>query len=104
MGMTWTKRLAAPVVVSLLLAGHVAHAQGAPQSGNTEGSTYLAQHFSFDALNPDVQDAITRANLTPVPFQKIVLRTRNTVTSSDQTKPSDYTTVATLEDAGHGLV
>ena len=104
MGMTWTKRLVAPMAVLLFVTAHVAHAQGAQQSGNTEGSTYLAQHFSFDALNPDVKDAITRANLAPVAFQKIVLRMRDTVSSPDQAKPSDYTTVATLENAGHGLV
>lgn len=101
MGMAWTKRLAASAAISLLVLAHVAHAQ---QNGNTDGSSYLAQHFSFDALSPDVKDAITRANLPPVTLQKITLRTRDEVTSPDQPKPSTYTSVVTLENAGHGLV
>ena len=104
MSMAWTNRLAASAVMALLAGTPVAYAQGATQGGDA-GSTYLAQHFSFDALNQDVKDAITRANLAPVPFAKITLHTREVVTSSDQTQqPSHYTTAMSLENAGHGLV
>lgn len=102
MGMAWTKRLAASVAISLLVLAHAAHAQQG--GGNTEDSGYLAQHFSFDALNADVKDAITRANLAPVSFQKIVLHTRDVMTSPDQSQPSTYSSTMTLENAGHGLV
>src|SRR5581483_11011386 len=103
MSMAWTKRLAA-AMIALLAGTPAAYAQGATQGGDA-GSTYLAQHFSFDALNPDVKDAITRANLATVPFAKITLHTRELVTSSDQTQqPSHYTTAVSLENAGHGLV
>jgi hypothetical protein len=101
MGMAWTKRLAASVAISLLALAPAAHAQ---QSGDTDGSGYLAQHFSFDALNPDVKEAIARANLAPVPFQKIVIHTRDVMTSPDQPQPSTYSSAMTLENAGHGLV
>lgn len=104
MSMAWTKRLAAPVAIALLGIAHAAHAQSGPQGGDTSGSGYLAQHFSFDALNPDVKDAITRANLAVVPFAKITLHTRDTVTSAEQAQPSHYTTAISLENAGHGLV
>jgi hypothetical protein len=101
MGMAWTKRLAASVAISLLAFAHAAYAQ---QSGNTEDSGYVEQHFSFEALNPDVKDAVTRANLPPVSFQKIVLHTRDVVTSPDQSQPTTYSSTVTLENAGHGLV
>lgn len=104
MSMAWTRGLVASAFVSLLLAAHVAHAQEAPKSGNADGSTYLAQHFSFEALNADVQAAVTRANLAPVPFAKITLHTRDAVTSPDQPQPSTYSSAVTLENAGHGLV
>ena len=104
MSMAWTKRLAASAVIALLATASAAQAQGASQ-GSDSGSNYLAQHFSYDALNLDVKDAITRANLAPVPFAKITLHTRDVVTSSDQTQqPSHYTTAMSLENAGHGLV
>lgn len=104
MGMAWTKGLVASMAFSLFALTCAAHAQNASQSGNADGSAYLTQHFSFDALNPDVQAAIIRANLAPVPFAKITLRTRDSVSSADQAKPSSYTTAITLENAGHGLV
>lgn len=104
MSMAWTKRLAASAAMALLVVAHAAHAQDAAPGGDA-GSTYLAQHFSFDALNPEVKDAVTRANLAPVPFVKITLHTRDVVTSSDQTQqPSHYTTAMSLENAGHGLL
>ncbi|GLQ92326.1 hypothetical protein GCM10007901_12770 [Dyella acidisoli] len=104
MGMAWTKQLTASAMVALLAIAQTAHAQNAPQGGDASGSNYLAQHFSFDALNPDVKDAITRANLAAVPFAKITLHTHDVATSADQSKPSNYTTAMSLENAGHGLV
>jgi hypothetical protein len=101
MGMAWMKRLAASVAISLLALTAAAQAQ---QNDSADGSSYLAQHFSFDALSPDVKDAITRANLPPLMFQKITLHTRDEVASPDQPKPSTYTSVVTFENAGHGLV
>lgn len=103
MGAAWMRRLAASVAISLLGLAHVAYAQQGG-NGNTEDPNYLAQHFSFEALNPDVQAAITRANLPPVSFQKIVLHTRDVVSSPDQPQPSTYSSTVTLENAGHGLV
>lgn len=106
--MAWTKRLAASAIASLLVTAYAAHAQNAQQAGNADASSYLTQHFSFDALAPDVQATITQANLAPVPFAKITLHTRDTVTSSDQTpehqQPSTFGRAIALENAGHGLV
>lgn len=109
MSMAWTKRLAASAIAALLMADHAAHAQNAQQAGNAEASSYLTQHFSFDALAPDVQAAITQANLAPVPFAKITLHTRDTVTSAEQSspehrQPSTFSSAMALENAGHGLV
>ncbi|GGA22799.1 hypothetical protein GCM10010981_08770 [Dyella nitratireducens] len=108
MGMAWTKRLTASAIVSLLVAAGAAHAQDAvpppPQAPAADASAYLTQHFSFDALTPDVQAAITQAKLAPVPFTKITLHTSDTVTSPDHQQPSKFSTAMTLENAGHGLV
>lgn len=103
MDRTWMKGLMA-ALMSALMAPCIVHAQDASQAGSTDSSGYLAQHFSFQALNADVQNAVVRANLGPVPFQKITLRTRDVVTSPDQPQPTTYTSTATLENAGHGLV
>jgi hypothetical protein len=71
---------------------------------------YFAQHFSADALNPEVKAAVTHANLAPVPFGKIVVRTRDQVTPAQaapqggQGSPSAYVAQITLENAGQGLV
>ncbi|MFK2893080.1 hypothetical protein [Dyella flagellata] len=102
--MAWTKGLAASAAISLFALTYAAHAQNASQAGGADGSTYLTQHFSFDSLNLDVQAAITRANLAPVPFAKITLRTSDSVSSPEQAKASSYTTEIALENAGHGLV
>lgn len=111
MSMAWTKRLATAAIVSLLASACVAHAQNAqppqpaqPQAPAADASAYLTQHFSFDALGPDVQEAITRANLAPVPFTKITLHTSETVTSPDHQQPAKFSTAVALENAGHGLV
>ncbi|HKT27950.1 hypothetical protein [Dyella sp.] len=112
MSMAWTKRLAVAAIVSLLAAACAAHAQDAqpqpqpaqPQAPAADASAYLTQHFSFDALAPDVQAAIARANLAPVPFTKITLHTSDTATSPDHPQPSKFSTAMTLENAGHGLV
>ncbi|HUA80397.1 MAG TPA: hypothetical protein VL997_08500 [Dyella sp.] len=77
---------------------------GAPPSAAASTGSYFAQHFTFDALNVDVRDAITRANLAPVSFNQIVMHTRDQVTSEGQAQPSTYTVIDTLENAGHGLV
>ena len=98
------KRLAMSAMLCTLLGMPAAQAQTTPQSDHDSGSNYLAQHFSFDALNPDVQGAVTHANLAPVPFKKIELHTRDAVTSSEHAQPSTYGAAITLEDAGHGLV
>ena len=103
MGMAGMKKLVASAAVSLLMLG-AARAQTAAPAGHSEGSNYFTQHFSFDALGPDVQAAIEHANLAPVPFGKIDLHTRDTVSSPDQSKPSTYTSAIALENAGHGLV
>lgn len=106
MGMARANGRVMSAVMCLLMAAPATYAQGTPQNdNNNSGSTYLAQHFSFDALNSDVQAAVTRANLAPVPFKQIVLHTRETVTSSEHAQqPATYTSAMTLEDAGHGLV
>jgi hypothetical protein len=105
MGMAWTKGLVASAIVSLLVVVSAAYAQEAPQAGNADPSNYLTQHFSFEALNPDAQAAITHANLAPVPFAQITLHTRENVTSAEQqAKPSTYNATITLQNAGHGLV
>ncbi|RUL71438.1 hypothetical protein [Dyella choica] len=103
MARTWTRGLTA-VLVWAFMPFCMAYAQSVPQAGSSEGSSYLTQHFSFESLNPEVRAAITDANLAPVPFAKITLRTRDSVSSADQAKPSTYTTAITLENAGHGLV
>lgn len=103
--------------VSLLVVAPLAHAGGMQSAGNgnppeagappstaESAGGYFAQHFVFDALNADVKDAITRANLAPVSFNQIVMHTRDQVVSEGQAQPSTYTTIVTLENAGHGLV
>jgi hypothetical protein len=109
MSMAWTKRLTVSAIVSLLAAVYAAHAQDAqpqpqPPAPAADASAYLTQHFSFDALAPDVQAAIAHANLASVPFTKITLHTSDTVTSPDHPQPSRFSTAMTLENAGHGLV
>lgn len=104
MSMAGTKRLAASAMVSLLAAAFAAHAQNAPQAATAKASAYLTQNFGFDALTPDVQGALTHANLAPVPFTKITLHTRDSATSPDHPQPTTFSTAMTLENAGHGLV
>jgi hypothetical protein len=83
-----------------------APANGAPHAR----AGYLEQHFSADALDADVKAAVMRANLAPVPFNRIVVRTRDQVTSAQagaqggQAAPSPYAAQITFENAGQGLV
>ncbi|HTV86993.1 MAG TPA: hypothetical protein VME63_16455 [Dyella sp.] len=83
----------------------------APATGSpAEHAGYLAQHFSADALNPDVKAVVMHANLAPVPFGRIVVRTREQVTSAQagaqgsQAASSVYAAQITYENAGQGLV
>ncbi|WP_233843463.1 hypothetical protein [Dyella sp. 2HG41-7] len=77
---------------------------GAPPPTTESAGSYFAQHFTFDALNADVKDAITRANLAPVSFNQIVMHTRDQVITEGQAQPATYSSIVTLENAGHGLV
>lgn len=65
---------------------------------------YLSRYFHFDALNPDVKDAVIRANLPPVSFNQMVLHTRDTVITTGQQRPATYSSSVTLQNAGHGLI
>jgi hypothetical protein len=78
--------------------------------GPADHSGYFAQHFSTDALSPEIKAVVMRASLTPVPFGKIVVRTRDQVTPAQagaqggQGSPSAYASLITFENAGQGLV
>jgi hypothetical protein len=82
----------------------------APSSDTlNNGPSYFSQHFSTNVLSKDVKDAVIRANLAPVSFNKIFLQTRAQLTTTGegangQPHPTIYTVEQTLEDAGHGLV
>ena len=103
-------------------AGAVSSAQstndaGAPAPSNdtlNDGPSYFSRHFSVDALSNDVKDAVVRANLAPVSFNKIFVQTHDQLTTTaqaadgqstnGQAKPTIYTVQQTLENAGHGLI
>jgi hypothetical protein len=70
--------------------------------GNRPG--YAAKNFNIDALGPDVKDAIVRANLPPVTFNKIVVHTRDLFTLSSQGTTMTYNNELTYERAEDGLV
>jgi hypothetical protein len=112
------KSLSASILASILIAGYAGSASSMqavepgnpppPPSAPSGGSSYFSQHFSSDALAPDVKNAVIQANLAPVLFNKIVLHTRDQVTTaggqSGQANPSTYNVTIVLENAGHGLV
>lgn len=121
MAKAWTKGLIATAVMALAVAAHAGDAMGiqagsgsAPAADRAPASRadilrdrsgYLSQYFTFDSLNPDVKAAIARANLAPVSFNEIVVHTRDTVTMPDQQqRPSTYSGIVTMQNAGHGLV
>ncbi|RDS83016.1 hypothetical protein DWU98_07750 [Dyella monticola] len=105
MSMATTKKMLVAAGMVLLAGMRVGYAQEAPPPEPAQDPNgYFAQHFAFDALNPDVKSAIAKANLAPVPFNRIVLHTREVVTTSGQAQPSTFTASIVLENAGHGLV
>ncbi|GAB2565616.1 hypothetical protein ISP15_13765 [Dyella jejuensis] len=113
MGVATKNRFFAPVLASMLIAGYAGLADGMPAGqvgpsappGDAQGEQAgFAQHFSMEALDKDVQNAILRAGLAPVPFNRIIVRTRDTYTAADQPNPAVYQEQLTLENAGHGLV
>jgi hypothetical protein len=109
---------AAISVVVVGYAGTVAGFQSAgqspasapPDNGSADHTGYFAQHFSANALNADAKAAVMRANLPPVSFHRIIVRTRDQITSSGQSQgqgqgsPSAYVSTITFENAGQGLV
>jgi hypothetical protein len=101
--------------VSALVVGYAGVAAGfqsanqasAPNPSNGQSndhSGYFAQHFSADALSPDVKAAVMRANLAPVSFGKIIVHARDQVTPSGQGSPTTFFSTITFENAGQGLV
>jgi hypothetical protein len=115
MGFAAKKKLFALTLASMLITGYAGVASSmqtmqsdnAPPSGQApaaEAAGYFAKHFSTDALGNDVRNAVIQANLTPVPFNKITVHTRDQVTSSGQSSPATYTVTIVLENGGHGLV
>ncbi len=48
--------------------------------------SYFSRHFSVDALSNDVKDAVVRANLAPVSFNKIFVQTRDQLTTTAQAR------------------
>jgi hypothetical protein len=89
---------AAPAAMPV--GGGVAPASAAPSSG----SNYFTQHFSTSALAAAVKDAVIDAHLSPAPFHRLIVHTRDQVTTSGEAKPASYTSVMVLEDAGQGLI
>jgi hypothetical protein len=115
MSLATKNRFFALTLIPLLMAGYAsencraqAADQGAmpPSSGDasTGAADYFSQHFSADALAPDVKNAVVGANLDPVAFNRIVLHTRDQVSASGQGNGGVYTVEVTIENAGHGLV
>jgi hypothetical protein len=108
------KTLFACTLASLLLSGYAAASgmqaadQAAPPPTQGDAShdrpNFFSQHFSTDALSSDVKSSVLQANLAPVMFSKITVHTRDKVTSSGQSTPTDYTVTVLLENAGHGLI
>lgn len=116
MGFASKNKFFALALVPLLIAGYASsncHAQAAdqaaapppPSDASNSAADYFSQHFSADALNPDVKSAVINANLNPVSFNRIVLHTRDQVTTTSQGNSGGvYTVEVTFENAGHGLV
>jgi hypothetical protein len=75
-----------------------------PNDAPATGADYFSQHFSADVLSPDVKNAVIQANLDAVSFNKIVLHTRDQVSSKGQGNEGVYTVEVTIENAGHGLI
>jgi|GEM_PF-704856 len=117
------KSLFASMLASVLIAGYAGTASGMqaaepgnppvppPSSAPAEGASYFSQHFSAEPLAAAVKNSVIQANLAAVPFNKIVLHTRDQVTTADgqpgqseQNKPATYTVTVVLENAGHGLI
>jgi hypothetical protein len=116
MGFASKNKLFALTLFPLLIAGYASSnckaqsadqgtAPLAPSDASNISADYFSQHFTADALNPDVKKAVINANLDPVSFKRIVLHTRDQVTSSGQGNSGGvYTVEVTIENAGHGLV
>ncbi|MBE1158859.1 hypothetical protein [Dyella acidiphila] len=115
------KTMVASLLASMFFASCAATAGGmqmaepgaapaAPAAAPAAGSSYFSQHFSTDALGAEVKSAVINANLAPVSFNKIVVHTRDQVSSAaqpaqpGQSSPSTYMVTVVLENAGHGLV
>jgi hypothetical protein len=115
MGFTTKKTLFALTLASILTAGYAGSARSMqvadqnpppppPSQGPSEGSSYFSKHFSADALNSDVKNAVMQANLAPVSFHKITVHTRDQVTAKGQGSPATYTVTIVMENGGDGLV
>lgn len=130
MGFATKSKFFALMLVPIVIAGYASAACGAQSTNDAsapapandapnDGQNYFSRHFSADALGNDVKDAVIRANLAPVAFHKIFVRTRDQLTATDQAndgqstsgqstggppKPTIYTVQQTLENAGHGLI
>jgi hypothetical protein len=115
MGFATKKKLFALTMFPLLIAGYASSSCNAqstdrgaaplpPSDASSTGADYFSQHFSADALGPDAKNAVINANLDPVSFNRIVLHTRDQVSSKGQENQGVYTVEVTIENAGHGLV
>jgi hypothetical protein len=116
MGFASKNTFFALTLVPLLIAGYASsncRAQSAdpgvpplaPSDASNTDAGYFSQHFSADALTPDVKNAVVNANLDPVSFNRIVLHTRDQVTTTGPGNSGGvYTVEVTIENAGHGLV
>jgi hypothetical protein len=116
MGFASKNKLFALTLVPLLITGYASSncsaqsadqgaAPLAPSDASNTDADYFSQHFSTDALAPDMKSAVINANLDPVSFNRIVLHTRDQVTSTGQGNAGGvYTVEATIENADHGLV
>jgi hypothetical protein len=125
MGFAMKSKFFALTLVPIVVAGYagaVCSAQSASDAGApapssdtlSNGPGFFSRHFSTDALGNDVKDAIVRANLAPVSFNKIFVQARDQLTTTSQAtdgqsnnsqaKPTIYTVQQTLENAGHGLI
>jgi hypothetical protein len=115
MSLASKKHVFALTLMTLLATGYVGSDclaqtadQGAaaiPQGNAPNAATdYFSQHFNADALDPDVKNALAGANLAPVPFKRIVLHTRDAISSKGQGSQGTYTVEVAIENAGQGLV
>ena len=118
MGFATKKKLFALTLASMLIGGYTGIASSmqvmgadntppslpAPSHTAAEAPSYFSKHFSADALNHDVKNAVIQANLVPVSFNKITVHTRDQVTASGQTSPKTYTATIVMENGGQGLL